>query len=124
MASTGINHHERRAQKRFAALSSVLAAVLLTSAKLIVAMITGSLGVLSEALHSGVDLAGTVLSYTAVRMSDRPPDATHPYGHAKFESLAAIVAVGLLAVTALGILREAAARIFETHVVPGTNALA
>ena len=60
-----------------------LAAVILTSAKLVVAFITGSLGVLSEALHSGVDLAGTVLSYTAVRMSDRPPDATHPYGHAR-----------------------------------------
>ncbi len=124
MAETEINYEERSSKKRLAALSSVLAAVVLTSAKLIVAMTTGSLGVLSEALHSGVDLAGTVLSYTAVRVSDRPPDATHPYGHAKFESLAAMIAVGLLAVTALGILREAASRILETHVVPNTSPLA
>lgn len=124
MAASSVSYEDRRAKKRLAALSSVLAAVVLTGAKLVVAMITGSLGVLSEALHSGVDLAGTLLSYAAVRVSDRPPDATHPYGHAKFESLAAMVAVGLLSITALGILREAASRILETHVVPGTNPLA
>jgi cation diffusion facilitator family transporter len=122
--SSAINYEQRRSDKRWAALSSVAAAVLLTSAKLVVAMITGSLGILSEALHSGVDLAGTVLSYAAIRVSDRPPDATHPYGHAKYESVAALVAVALLSLTALGILREAGSRIFETHVVPGTNPFA
>jgi cation diffusion facilitator family transporter len=101
----------------------MLAAVLLTSAKLAVGLATGSLGILSEAIHSGIDLAGAALSYAAVRVSDRPPDATHPYGHAKFESLAALFAVGLLSITALGILREAFARVAETHVVPNPGLL-
>src|SRR5437879_12830745 len=70
---------ERRRQKTWAAVSSTLAAIVLTSAKLGAALATGSLGILSEALHSGVDLAGTLLSLAAVRVSERPPDATHPY---------------------------------------------
>src|SRR5438874_12574122 len=114
----GLLAAERRRRKTWAAVSSTLAAIVLTSAKLGAALATGSLGILSEALHSGVDLAGTLLSLAAVRVSERPPDATHPYGHAKFESLAALVAVGLLSVTALGILREAASRVLESHVVP------
>ena len=105
-------------EKNWAATTSMLAAVVLTVAKLTVALLTGSLGIFSEAMHSGMDLVGTALSFAAVRISSRPPDATHPYGHAKFESLAALFAVFLLAITAVGILREAFQRVFETSVVP------
>jgi cation diffusion facilitator family transporter len=105
-------------EKSSAALSSVAAAILLAGAKLVVAITTGSLGLLSEALHSAMDLVGTALSYAAIRVSNRPPDATHPYGHAKFESLAALFAVFLLSLTALGIIREAIERVLTSRHVP------
>ncbi|HEX8231463.1 MAG TPA: cation diffusion facilitator family transporter [Chloroflexia bacterium] len=114
-------HDQRSREKNWAALSSMLVAVLLTAAKLVAGLISGSLGLLSEALHSAMDLVGTVLSYAAVRISSRPPDATHPYGHAKVESLSALVAVGILSLTALGILREAFERMVGEHVVPQQN---
>jgi cation diffusion facilitator family transporter len=116
-----LSREEMRAssrEKNWAAATSMLAAVVLTIAKLTVALLTGSLGIFSEAMHSGMDLVGTALSFAAVRISSRPPDATHPYGHAKFESLAALFAVFLLAITSVGILREAFERVFETSVVP------
>jgi cation diffusion facilitator family transporter len=101
----------------------VLVALLLTAAKLGAGLISGSLGLLSEALHSAMDLVGTVLSYAAVRISNKPPDATHPYGHAKVESLSALVAVGILLLTALGILREALDRVLRMSddLVPQQN---
>ncbi len=108
-------------EKNWAALTSVAAAVCLTTAKLLVAVSTGSLGILSEALHSAMDLVGTALSYAAIRVSNRPPDATHPYGHAKFESLAALIAVFLLSLTALGIVREAGDRVLTSRQVPVPN---
>ncbi len=115
----GLEEHRR--QKQRAALTSIFATILLALSKLAVALITGSLGIFSEALNSTVDLAGTALSYAAVRVSNRPPDATHPYGHAKFESLAALFAVVLLSLTALGILREAFLRVFGRGEVPSAN---
>jgi cation diffusion facilitator family transporter len=112
----------RRGQaKQTAALSSMAAALFLAVAKLVIGLMTGSLGLLSEALHSGLDLVGTILSYAAVRVADRPPDRNHPYGHAKAESLAALFAVVLLGSTALGILYEAYRRIFVVDEVPQTN---
>lgn len=108
-------------EKKWAALTSIAAAVLLTTAKLVVGVGTGSLGILSEAVHSGMDLVGTALSYGAIRVSNRPPDATHPYGHAKFESLAALFAVFLLSLTALGIIREAGERVLNSRLVPVPN---
>lgn len=114
---------QRTREKNWAALSSMFVAVALTAAKLGAGLISGSLGLLSEALHSAMDLVGTVLSYAAVRISNRPPDATHPYGHAKVESLSALVAVGILLLTALGILREAVDRVFRMsdELVPQQN---
>lgn len=121
VAATSETEDRRSHEKNWAALSSMLVAVLLTVAKLVAGLLSGSLGLLSEALHSAMDLVGTVLSYAAVRISNRPPDATHPYGHAKVESLSALVAVAILSITALGILREAFERIVGEHVVPQQN---
>src|SRR4051812_27309768 len=111
----------RRQEKQRAALTSMGAAVFLVVAKLAIGLLTGSLGLLSEALHSGLDLVGAVLSYAAVRVSDLPPDRNHPYGHARAESLAALFAVVLLSVTALGILYEAYHRVFVVDEVPQTT---
>jgi len=68
-------------EKRRAALLSVGSALLLVSLKGFLVIRTGSLGVLSEALHSGLDLVAAIITFLSIRVSDRPADATHPYGH-------------------------------------------
>ena len=72
-------------EKKRAASTSVWAAVLLTTLKLVVGIATGSLGILSEAAHSALDLVAALVTYFAVRFSDRPPDREHQYGHGKIE---------------------------------------
>lgn len=98
-------------EKESVALSSVLASLVLTLMKLIVGLLTGSLGILSEAAHSLLDFAAATLTYFAVRVSDRPVDESHPYGHAKIESVSALIATGLLFVTSAWIIKEAVDRL-------------
>lgn len=74
-----------------AALASLLVAVALVAAKVAAALASGSLVLLSEAAHSALDAAATALTYIAVRISSRPPDHDHPYGHGKAENLSALV---------------------------------
>ncbi len=99
-------------EKRSAAFSSVVAAVLLTVLKLVVGLLTGSLGILSEAAHSGLDLVAALVTFFAVRVSDRPPDADHPYGHGKVENLSALIETLLLLVTCVWIIYEVIQRLF------------
>jgi divalent metal cation (Fe/Co/Zn/Cd) transporter len=72
-----------RAEKRAVAGNSVLAAIAITTLKLVVGFSTGSLGILSEAAHSGLDLIAAVVTFLSVRVSDKPADADHQYGHGK-----------------------------------------
>jgi cation diffusion facilitator family transporter len=99
-------------EKRNVALSSVLAAVFLTSMKLAVGIWTGSLGILAEAAHSGLDLAAAGVTYMAVRVSDQPADRRHTYGHGKVENLSALFETLLLLVTCIWIIYEAIQRLF------------
>jgi cation diffusion facilitator family transporter len=99
-------------EKRRAALGSVLAAVLLTATKLVVGLLTLSLGIIAEALHSGLDLVAGIVTYVAVRTSDEPADEEHLYGHGKIESLSALIESALLFITCGWIIYEAARRIF------------
>ena len=92
--------------KRNVALASVLAALLLAAAKLIVGLLTRSLGILAEALHSGLDLLAALVTLIAVNTSDKPADEEHPYGHGKIESLSALIEAGLLFVTSGWIIYE------------------
>jgi len=100
------------AEKRGAALVSVLVACVMTGLKLAVALLTGSLGILSDAIHSGLDLAGSALTFLSVRIADLPADLNHPYGHAKVENISAFVETGLMAISAVWISAEAIGRIF------------
>ncbi|MEW6252493.1 MAG: cation diffusion facilitator family transporter [Planctomycetota bacterium] len=93
-------------EKRRVALTSIAAAVLLTGLKLLVGLLTGSLGLLAEAAHSGLDLVAAVITFAAVRVSDRPADAEHLYGHAKFENLSALFETLLLLATCAWIIYE------------------
>ncbi len=103
-------------EKQSVALSSVLAAVFLTTIKIVVGVATGSLGILSEAAHSGLDLAAAAITYFAVRISARPPDREHAYGHGKIENLSALFETLLLLVTCVWIIYEATQRLFFKHV--------
>lgn len=100
-----------RNEKRAVALSSMAASAAMTIGKFIVGMLTGSLGLVSEALHSFLDFGATVMTYMAVRVSDKPADPEHPYGHGKIESVAALAETGLLFVTSAWIVYEAAHRL-------------
>lgn len=113
-------------EKRLAALASVGSALLLVSLKVFLTIATHSLGVLSEALHSILDLVAAVITYLSVRVADKPADAEHLYGHGKVESFSAFVETGLLLLTALYIIWEAFQRlVFNTvHIHPSAEAIA
>jgi cation diffusion facilitator family transporter len=116
---------EEGREKKRAALLSVGSAVLLVSLKTFLVVRTGSLGVLSEALHSGLDLIAAIITFLSIRMSDQPADERHPYGHGKFENFSAFVETGLLALTALYIIYEAFNRLFfrSVHIQPSVMAI-
>ena len=97
--------------KRRVALNSMLAATCMTALKLAAGIISGSLGVLSDAAHSGLDLAGATLTFFSVRVSDKPADEDHTYGHGKVENLSAFFEAGLMALSCAWIIWEAIQRI-------------
>jgi cation diffusion facilitator family transporter len=99
--------------KRSAALFSVLAAFGVTLLKLLTGLFTGSLGMLSEAAHSGVDLIAAAITLFSVQVSDRPADADHTYGHGKIESLSAAIESVLMLASCVWILTEALDRIIH-----------
>ena len=101
-----------RAEKRAAAGGSVLAAVVITTLKVVVGFSTGSLGILSEAAHSGLDLIASLLTFFSVGVSDKPADADHQYGHGKVENFSAFVETALLLLTCAWIVYEATLRLF------------
>ena len=94
-------------EKSQAALKSVFAAFFLTGMKLAVGLFSGSLGVLAEAAHSGLDLIAALLTFFAVRVASKPADKEHPYGHGKVENLSALAETVLLLATCAWILHEA-----------------
>jgi len=104
-------------EKRSVALTSVLSAIGLTLLKIIVGLITGSLGILAEAAHSGLDLVAGLMTFFAVRISGRPADYTHHYGHGKVENLSALFETLLLLATCVWIVEEAIHRLLS-HEIP------
>jgi cation diffusion facilitator family transporter len=105
-------------EKKRVALISVGAAIFLTGFKLVIGTLTGSLGILSEALHSGLDLVAAVITYFSVRISDKPADKEHNYGHGKIENLSALIETILLVITCVWIIYEAVSRLEsgKTHI--------
>ena len=105
-------------EKKRVTLISVFAAIFLTGFKLIIGLMTGSLGILSEALHSGLDLVAAVITYFSVSVSDKPADQEHNYGHGKVENLSALIETFLLLITCVWIVYEASNRLLSgnTHI--------
>jgi cation diffusion facilitator family transporter len=104
-------------EKLSAALSSVVSAVLLTGLKIVVGFMTGSLGILAEAAHSGLDLVAAMVTYSAIHFSSKPADREHHYGHGKVENLSALIETLLLLATCGWIIYEASERLFFKDVV-------
>jgi cation diffusion facilitator family transporter len=110
--------------KERVALGSVAVSAGLTAAKAVVGALSGSLAILSEAAHSLIDLAATSMTYFAIRISGKPADAEHHYGHGKVESVAALIETGLLFVLSGVVIFEAVRRLLGTpgHLVEATRA--
>ncbi|MHB1687783.1 MAG: cation diffusion facilitator family transporter [Ignavibacteriaceae bacterium] len=90
---------------------SVIAAIFLTSIKLIIGLTTNSLGILSEAAHSGLDLIAALMTYYAVRFSSKPADEDHNFGHGKIENFSALFETVLLLITCGWIIWEVVKRL-------------
>src|ERR1035438_5747915 len=100
------------AEKRRVALHSMVAAAAMTLLKVAAGLMSGSLGVLSDAAHSALDLVGVTLTFFSVKVSDKPADEDHTYGHGKIENLSAFGETGLMAVSCAWIIWESMQRIF------------
>ncbi len=105
-------HNSVQTVKRSAALFSVLAALIITTLKLLTGILTGSLGMLSEAAHSTIDLVAAAITLFSVQVSDRPADEEHNYGHGKVESLSAFVETGLMLASCIWIVTEGVRQLF------------
>ena len=116
MAASYISSPESmRLEKRSVARNSVLAAIAMTGLKIVVGFATGSLGLISEAAHSALDLIAAVITFFSVGVSDKPADADHQYGHGKVENFSAFIETGLLLITCVWIVTEAIRRLFFHH---------
>ncbi|MGA7830581.1 MAG: cation diffusion facilitator family transporter [Terracidiphilus sp.] len=113
MTQTSVSVATYSAEKRRVALHSMLAAAAMTLLKLAAGLLSGSLGVLSDAAHSGLDMVGSTLTFFSVQVSDRPADEDHTYGHGKFENFSSFGEVLLMAVSSGWIIWEAFQRILH-----------
>jgi len=109
---------EKHKEKTKVALISIIASASLALFKFVIAQMTGSLAILSESLHSGLDIMAAIMTLYAIRMVIRPPDLEHPYGYAKFESLTSLAETILLFVAAGWIFYDGFQRIFFIHSEP------
>src|ERR1700710_2752430 len=109
-------------KSRVAAIS-IFASGFMAVAKFVVGFAIGSLALISEALHSSVDMVATVITWLVVRISDRPADEEHHYGHGKIESISALGVIAMLYVLAGGILVESWSRLREGAPPPTLSAI-
>src|SRR5450631_4436966 len=117
-----MSHPEHNVKSRVAAIS-ILASAAMAAAKFVVGISIGSLALISEALHSSVDLVATVVTWLVVQVSGKPADAQHHYGHGKIESLSALGVIAMLYVLAGGILVESWSRLREGAAPPTLSAI-
>jgi cation diffusion facilitator family transporter len=117
-----MSHPEQKRKSRVAAIS-IFASAGMATAKFVVGVAIGSLALVSEALHSSVDVVATVITWLVVRVSDRPADKEHHYGHGKLESISALGVIAMLYVLAGGILVESWSRLREGAPAPTISAI-
>jgi cation diffusion facilitator family transporter len=103
------------AKSRIAQLS-ILSNCLLIGMKLVAGIISGSVSIISEAIHSSMDLIAAIIAFLSVRVSDNPPDSRHPYGHGKIENISGVIEALLIFVAAIWIIIEASKKLFSGHI--------
>ena len=108
-------------EKKNIALLSVASNTLLIALKLVVGIMTGSVSVISEAVHSATDWLAAVIAFTAVKISAMPPDENHPYGHEKIENVSGVIEGLLIIVAAIWIIAESVKKLTSGHVVAGAG---
>jgi cation diffusion facilitator family transporter len=91
---------------------SIISNTLLILMKLVVGLISGSVSILSEAIHSSMDLIAAIIAFFSVRVSDNPPDSRHPYGHGKIENISGVIESLLIFLAAVWIIIEAVKKLF------------
>ena len=104
-------------RKAAAALLSVASNTVLITIKAVVGVLIGSVSVISEAIHSGMDLLAAGMALWAVRTSDRPADESHPFGHGKIENISGTVEALLILVAGVWIILEAVDRLQKPHLL-------
>ena len=95
---------------------SIISNTLLISMKLVVGLISGSVSILSEAIHSSMDLIAAIIAFFSVRVSDNPPDSRHPYGHGKIENISGVIEAFLIFIAALWIIIEAVKKLLGSKI--------
>ncbi|MBP2033647.1 cation diffusion facilitator family transporter [Clostridium algifaecis] len=109
-------------EKTKVASLSILSNSSLITMKLIVGIITGSVSIISEAIHSTIDLAASLISFFSVKISSKPADAEHPYGHGKFEDVSGVIEAILIFIASIWIIAEAVDKlIFPKHINPSST---
>jgi cation diffusion facilitator family transporter len=121
--STSVQPEKSQASKSRVAAISIVASAAMAAAKFVVGIAIGSLALISEGLHSSVDLVATVVTWMVVQVSDRPADEEHHYGHGKLESLSALGVIAMLYVLAGGILVASWGRLREGTPPPAISAI-
>ncbi|TAL64288.1 MAG: cation transporter [Bacteroidetes bacterium] len=91
---------------------SIISNTLLIAMKLVVGLISGSVSIISEAIHSSMDLIAAIIAFLSVKVSDNPPDSEHPYGHGKIENISGVIEALLIFVAAIWIIIEAVKKLF------------
>ena len=91
---------------------SILSNTLLIIMKLAVGLISGSVSIISEAIHSSMDLIAAIIAFLSVKVSDNPPDSRHPYGHGKIENISGVIEALLIFLAAIWIIIEAVKKLF------------
>jgi len=97
--------------KQNAAKLSILSIILLIAMKAVASIITGSIGIMADAVHSVIDLSGAVIGFIGIRIADKPPDERHAFGHGKAENIAGVIIAGLIFIAAGTIVYEAVKRL-------------
>jgi len=96
---------------------SVVSNTLLIIMKLVVGIITGSVSIISEAIHSSMDLVAAIIAFFSVRVSDNPPDKRHPYGHGKFENISGVIEALLIFTAAIWIIVESVKKLIGGEII-------
>jgi cation diffusion facilitator family transporter len=102
---------------------SILSNTLLIIMKLVIGLISGSVSIISEAVHSSMDLIAAIIAFLSVKVSDNPPDSRHPYGHGKIENISGVIEALLIFIAAIWIIAEAVKKLFGEKIVLDSIAL-